>query len=108
MSSERDLREERSGNQKTAVGNGPHVSVWIRELPFSLVFILTLLGVAYTSFLKQPIMGYCELLAPIIVLFCFTSGWSSANGIQARIQLIATHALHYAAFRLLMHLICLL
>ena len=52
-----DPRDGRSGPQ-TVVSNGPHVSFWIRELPFSLVLILTLFGVAYTSLLKQPIMGY--------------------------------------------------
>ena len=107
MSSERDPREERSGNPKTAVGNGPHVSFWIRELPFSVVLILTLLGVAYTSFLKQPIMGYWELLAPIIGLVCISSGWSSANGRKARIQLIVTQAVHWAAFLLVMNMILL-
>jgi hypothetical protein len=52
-----DSGDARSGDPQTGVRNRPHVSFWIRELPFSLVLILTLLGVAYTSFLKQPIMG---------------------------------------------------
>jgi hypothetical protein len=43
-----------------------HVSFWIRELPFTLVLILTVAGVAYTSFSKKPIVGYWEVLAPII------------------------------------------
>jgi hypothetical protein len=81
---------------------------WIRELPFSLVLILTLLGVAYTSFLKQqPIMGYWELLAPIIGVVCLGSGWSSANDKNARLQLILTQALHRAAFLLVMNMILL-
>jgi len=29
------------------------VSFWIRELPFTLVLILTIVGVAYTSFSKN-------------------------------------------------------
>jgi hypothetical protein len=33
-----------------------HVSFWIRELPFTLVF-LTIAGVAYTSFSEKPIVG---------------------------------------------------
>jgi hypothetical protein len=41
------------------------------------VLILTLLGVAYTSFLKQPIMGYWELLAPVIGLVCGKRGFRS-------------------------------
>jgi hypothetical protein len=87
--------------------SAPHVSFWIRELPFSLVLILTLLGVAYTSLLKQPIMGYWELLAPVIGLVCIGSGWSSANDKSARLQLICTQALHWAAFLLVMSMILL-
>ena len=100
-----DPRDGRSGPQ-TVVSNGPHVSFWIRELPFSLVLILTLLGVAYTSLLKQPIMGYWELLAPVIGFVCVGSGWSSDDR-DARIQLIVTQALHWAAFLLVMNMILL-
>jgi hypothetical protein len=96
----------RSGGPKAA-DNGPHVSFWIRELPFSLVLILTLLGVAYTSLLKQPIMGYWELLAPVIGTICVGSGWSRANDRNARVQLMATQALHWAAFLLVMNMLLL-
>jgi hypothetical protein len=54
-------------------------SLWVRELPFSLVLILTVLGVAYTSFTKRPIIGYWEILAPIIGLVCVGVGWQSVN-----------------------------
>jgi len=101
-----DPRDTRSGPQ-TVVRNGPHVSFWIRELPFSLVLILTLLGVAYSSLLKQPIMGYWELLAPVIGLVCVGSGWPSASDRNARTRLIATQALHWAAFLLVMNMMLL-
>ena len=78
-----DPEDARSDDPQTAGRKGPLVSFWIRELPFSLVLIL-LLGVAYTSFLKQPIMGYWELLAPIIGVVCVGSGWSSALMIKTR------------------------
>ena len=51
-----------------------HVSFWIKELPFTLVLILTIAGVAYTSFSKKPIVGYWEILAPIIALVCVAPG----------------------------------
>lgn len=101
-----DPRNARS-DPETVVGSGPHVSFWIRELPFSLVLILTLLGVAYSSLLKQPIMGYWELLAPVIGLVCVGSGWSSASDRNARMRLIATQALHWAAFLLVMNMMLL-
>jgi hypothetical protein len=46
-----------------------HARLWVRELPFSLVLILTVLGVAYTSFSKRPIIGYWEILEPAFMFF---------------------------------------
>jgi hypothetical protein len=39
-------------------------SFLVRELPFSLVLILTILGVAYTSFSKQAAMRQVATPAP--------------------------------------------
>jgi hypothetical protein len=80
---------------------------WLRELPFSLVLILTIIGVAYASFSKQPIIGYWEILAPIIGLVCVATGWHSANDKPARLRLIGTQALHWLAFLVVMNLILL-
>ena len=69
-------------------------SLWLRELPFSVVLVLTVFGVAYTSFSKQPITGYWELLAPIIGLLCVGAGWQNATDRAARWRLISTQVLH--------------
>ena len=84
-----------------------HPNFWIRELPFSLVLILTMIGVAYTSFSKQPITGYWEILAPLIALVCVGAGWSSAIDNAARMRLIATQALHWIAFLVVMNMLLL-
>jgi hypothetical protein len=89
-----------------ASAQGPaHVSFWIRELPFSLVLLLTLGGVAYTSFSKHPILIYWEVLAPIIGLVCVWYGWPGASDNNARLRLIATQALHWLAFILVMNIV---
>ena len=80
---------------------------WLRELPFSVVLILTLAGVAYTSFSKNPITLYWELLAPLIGLVCIGYGWPNANDRAARIRLIATQALHWFAFLLVINMMLL-
>jgi len=85
----------------------PHASFWIRELPFSLVLVLTVLGVAYTTVSKQPIIVYWELLAPVIALVCVGAGWPSANDKTARLRLIGTQALHWIAFLLVMNMMLL-
>lgn len=84
-----------------------HLNFWMRELPFSLVLILTLVGVAYTSFSKQPITGYWEILAPLIALVCVGSGWDRAADNPARMRLIGTQALHWLAFLVVMNMLLL-
>jgi hypothetical protein len=83
------------------------LSFWIKELPFALVLILTTLGVAYTSFSKQPIVGFWELLAPLIALVCVGSGWPSATDRAARLTLIGSQVLHWLAFIVVMNLLLL-
>jgi hypothetical protein len=84
-----------------------HLNFWIRELPFSLVLILTTVGVAYTTFSKQPITGYWEILAPLIAIVCVGAGWDSATDNTAKFRLIATQALHWFAFLLVMNMLLL-
>jgi hypothetical protein len=93
--------------QAVQSSKSPHVSFWIRELPFTLVLILTLIGVGYTSFSKKPIVVYWEILAPIIGLVCIAAGWPSADNKTARLQLILTQALHWLAFLVVMNMMLL-
>jgi hypothetical protein len=99
-----------------AHSNVPHVaaphqahraSFWIRELPFTAVLILTIAGVAYTSFSKTPIVGYWEILAPIIALVCVGAGWQEARDKTGRLRLVVTQALHWFAFLLVMNMLLL-
>jgi len=89
-----------SGPQAAPLDSSPRASFWIRELPYILVFILTILGVAYTSYTKKPILGYWELLAPVIALVCISAGWRRAPTRSARVHLIWTQVLHWGAFLL--------
>jgi len=82
-----------------------HASFWVRELPFTLVLLLTLGGVGYTSFSKHPILIYWEILAPVIGLVCVWYGWPSTADTQSRLRLIATQVLHWLAFLLVMNMV---
>lgn len=84
-----------------------HVSLWLRELPFTLVLVLTIGGVAYTSFSRQPIVAYWEILAPLIGLVCISVGWRSTADNRARVRLVVTQALHWFAFLVVMNLLLL-
>ena len=78
----------RSGVPHVVTRNSPRMSLLLRELPFSAVLILTILGVAYTSFSKEPIVTYWELLAPIIGLVCIGAGWQNASDKAGKLRLI--------------------
>jgi hypothetical protein len=91
----------------TQESKSKHACFWLRELPFGLVLLLTILGVAYTSLSKQPIIAYWEILAPLIGLLCVAIGWHGADDKAARLRLIVTQALHWLAFLLMMNLMLL-
>ncbi len=80
---------------------------WLRELPFSLVLIATVAGVAYTSVSNRPVVLYWEALAPAIWLVCIVSGWPAAHDRAARIRLIATQTAHWVSFLVVMNLLLL-
>jgi hypothetical protein len=84
-----------------------HPSLWLRELPFALVLVLTVIGVAYASFSKQPIITYWEVLAPIIGIVCIAAGWQNAKDRAAQLRLVWTQALHWLAFILVMNMMLL-
>ncbi|GAB1715090.1 MAG: hypothetical protein NTAFB05_01320 [Nitrobacter sp.] len=79
----------------------------MKELPYSLVLLLTILGVAYTSFLKQPIVLYWEVLAVLIGIVCVGTGWQSADDKDARWRLVWTQVLHWCAFLFVMNMMLL-
>jgi hypothetical protein len=80
---------------------------WLTELPYGAVFILTISGVAYTSYAKQPISTYWQLLAPLIGAVCVGSGWRKAGDRDERLRLIVTQAFHWLAFVVAMNLMLL-
>lgn len=102
-----DSREVSSSSVPRIHLRARHLSFWIRELPFSVVLILTLLGVAYISFSKKPITGYWEILAPLIALLCVGAGWHGAADTRARFWLTAKQVLHWLAFLVVMNLVLL-
>jgi hypothetical protein len=85
----------------------PHLSFWLRELPYVVVLILTLFGVAYASFSRQSMVGYWEFLVPVIGILCVVTAWPHAPDRAARLRLVWTQALHWLAFLVAMNLLLL-
>jgi hypothetical protein len=84
-----------------------HPNFWLYELPFSLVLVLTIFGVAYETFSRQPIRQYWEILAPLLVLVCIADGWHNAADYATRWRLVATQALHWLAFLIVINMMLL-
>jgi hypothetical protein len=82
--------------------SGFRANIWLRNLPYGIVLILTSLGVAYTSFSKHPIVAYWEFLVPVIGVVCVGAGWRHAHDRQARLRLNWTQTLHWLAFLIAM------
>jgi hypothetical protein len=71
------------------------------------VLVLTVFGVAYTTFSRQPIKGYWEVLVPFIVLVCIGAGLHNASDNAARWRLVVTQALHWLAFVIVINMLLL-
>ena len=82
-------------------------SFLLGELPFVVVLVLTLFGVAYASFSRKPLVGYWEFLAPVIGLLCIVIAWPHAPDRAARVRLVWTQALHWLAFLVAMNILLL-
>lgn len=106
------------GNEQLSVPNDESVSstktperwlqgIWLKELPYGLVLVLTLVGVAYTSFTKRPTTAYWEFLVPVTGALCIWSGWRSARERKEEFRLIWTQVAHWLAFFAAMNLLLL-
>jgi hypothetical protein len=84
-----------------------HLHFWLRELPYAAVWVLTIIGIAYTSFAKQALITYWELLAVVIGILCVITGWRYTETGRERVRLIGTQALHWLAILGAMNLVLL-
>ena len=85
----------------------PPASAWLKELPYVVVLVLTLLGVAYTSVTRRPTIVYWEFLVIVTAVACIWGGWRYAPDRKAKVRLIGSQALHWLAFFVAMNLVLL-
>jgi hypothetical protein len=69
--------------------------------------VLAIAGVAYTNFSHKPLVGYWEFLAVAMGVVCVVSEWSELDDRQARVRLMWTQALHWAAVLVTMNIMLL-
>lgn len=77
----------------------------LRDWPYVLMLLLSLGGVAYTSF--NPTGLYWVLITPLFGLICVIARWPHIVGRDEHIHLVISQALHWAAVLLTMQLMSL-
>jgi hypothetical membrane protein len=88
-------------------GHAARTAALRKQLPYACVLALTLVGVAYTSYSKRPIVGYWEFLTLVMGVLCVSTGWQQVQDKEGRIRLVWTQALHWLAFLIAMNLVLL-
>ncbi len=94
-------------SQSAGEHNVSKVSFFRRQLPFLIILTLAIAGVAYTNISQQPLVGYWEFLALAVGLVCVVTGWAEIDDRQARVRLMWTQALHWAAVLVAMNIMLL-
>ena len=79
--------------------------LWIDELPFISMLVLTLGGAAYASLSPGPSLTFWQILAPVFAVFCIAAGWRRAKTKSARWRIVWTQVLHWSAILLAMRLL---
>ncbi len=75
------------------------------KLPYLVVLLLAVLGVAYTSITGSPLYGYWEFLALAVGAACVFIGWRQTDDKRARKQIVVTQVLHWMAFLIAMNIV---
>jgi len=78
-----------------------------RQLPYIVVLLITLFGVAYTSMSHQPLVGFWEPLAIVVGVLCVVTTWSTIPDRRGHVQLIWKQAAHWAAILVAMNIVLL-
>jgi hypothetical protein len=78
-------------------------ALW-QHAPYVIALLLAIAGVAYTNVSHQPLVGYWEFLALAMAVVCVVTKWGEAADRQAKVRLIWTQALHWAAVLVAMNI----
>jgi hypothetical protein len=96
---------ESSSAKPAGAGGVRRFAGLIRETPYLLLILLTLIGVGWTSVSRTPTPTYWIVLTPVAALICIATGWRQRDANGERLRMVVSQALHWAAFLLAMILV---
>ena len=83
------------------------VSFLYRQLPYLIVLVLAIVGVAYTNISREPLVGYWEFLTLAMGAVFVVTEWPKTDDRQARAQWILRQVLHWGAILVAMNIMLL-
>lgn len=102
------MNQDKLGHTEEGLFSRPRIArLVLKELPYIGALFLTILGVAYTSVSRQPLIGYWEFLAIFMAIVCVTTGWLHVHDRDARIRMLWTQLFHWVAFLVAMNIVLL-
>jgi hypothetical protein len=84
--------QQNEGAETSSTSSAASAFLW-QQLPYVVVLILAIAGVAYTNVSDQPLVGYWEFLALAVAVVCIVTKWPELDDRQAQFRLIWTQAL---------------
>jgi hypothetical protein len=97
---------ESTASQPTPSVSGLFAGFLMRELPYVVMIVLAVVGVAYTNLVPGVSLLYWQILAGVYGLICVLIEWPRlAPEPKERLRLVVTQVLHWGAFLLAMRLL---
>ena len=96
---------ESTSARAAGAGRASRFAGLIREAPYLLLIVLSLIGIGWTSVSRTPTTTYWIVLAPVAALISIAAGWRRCLSNAERLRMVASQALHWAAFLLAMILV---
>jgi hypothetical protein len=96
---------ESTSPKPAGAGGASRFAGLIREAPYLLLIVLGLIGIGWTSVSRTPTTTYWIVLTPVAALISIASGWRHCPSNADRLRMVASQALHWAAFLLSMILV---
>jgi len=92
----------RTGDDEDLLSPSRVARFWLKQVPYLIALVLTILGVAYTSVSRQPVIGYWQFMAVAMGVVCIGTGSLHTMSGPARFRMVWTQVLHWLAFSVAM------
>jgi hypothetical protein len=83
-------------------GHREHEGRFAVNVPYIVMLLLALFGVAYTSVARHSMLQHWVLLTPIFALICVMTRWRDLEDAETRWIMLRTESLHWGAVLLTM------